>query len=310
MGKFIDLTNQKYGFLTVKERGENKYGKTAWVCICDCGKECLITSNDLRTGKRTSCGCKQKERAKITGSKNIKDISNKRYGFLTVIKATDKRASGGDVIWECICDCGNITYATKASLDRGDIKSCGCYRKIINQKDLIGYNFNKLTVIDSLFRKNEIPHILWKCKCDCGNELYVKPRNLLNGVTQSCGCLLSKGEQKLLNIFQTNNIIFEKQKEFSDCYFPDTKAKAKFDFFLPDYNLIIEYDGIQHYNFTNQGWNTEEHFLKTKQRDFFKNEWCKKNNISLIRISYLDYEKINYEYIKEKIYESTSIRLE
>ena len=309
MGQFIDLTNQKFGFLTVKKRGDNKYGnKVAWLCICDCGKEVLITSNDLRMGKRTSCGCQKKERAKNMGEKNIKDISNQKYGFLTAISPTKERASGGDVIWQCLCVCGNIIYATKASLDKGDVKSCGCYRKMVNQKNLMGCRFNKLVVIDKEFREQEIPHILWKCRCDCGNELYVKPRNLLNGATQSCGCLISKGEQKIIEIFQNNNIIYEKQKEFDNCIFPITKAKAKFDFFLPEYNIIIEYDGIQHYTFSNSGWNNETHYYKTKERDLYKDNWCKENNIFLIRIPYFDYDKLNYEYIKEKIYENTGIR--
>ena len=305
MGKFIDLTNQRFGKLLVKERGENKYGKTAWICTCDCGKECHITSNDLRMGKRTSCGCQTSERAKQMGQNNLINITGNQYGLLTVIKPTEKRALKGEVIWECLCECGELAYATKPSLDKGDIKSCGCFRKMVNQKDLLGQKFNKLTVVDKEFRPTEIPHVLWKCKCDCGNIITVKPKNLLSGSTQSCGCLQSKGEQKIINILLENNIKFETQKTFKNCYFPDTLANAKFDFFLPDFNILIEYDGIQHYE-ENFGWNTHESFTQLQKRDNFKTEWCKENNILLIRIPYYDYEKITKGYIKEKINESFS----
>ena len=309
MGKFIDLVNQKYGNLTVIQRGENKYGRTAWICECNCGNKCHITGNDLRTGKVTSCGCQKIKRITELGKQHFKDITGQRYGLLTVIEPTEKRATKGEIIWKCQCDCGNEAFATKPSLDKGDIKSCGCYRKMVNQKDLLNQQFNKLTVIEKIFRENEIPHVLWKCKCECGNIIIVKPKNLLSGATQSCGCLISKGEQKIMQILQENNIIFERQKTFNNCIFPNTKAYAKFDFYLPNFNILIEYDGIQHYQ-ENFGWNTKESFEKLQKRDLFKSEWCKINNIPLIRISYLDFDKIDYSYIKEKINENIIIGYE
>ena len=72
----------------------------------------------------------------------------------------------------------------------------------------------------------------------------------------------------------------------------DTQALAKFDFYLPEYNLCIEYDGIQHFKVI--GWNTQEKLNKTQEHDKIKDLYCKNNNIQLLRISYQD----NY---KEKI---------
>ena len=106
----------------------------------------------------------------------------------------------------------------------------------------------------------------------------------MHGV-QSCGCLKSKGEQKISNILSQNNIKYEVQKTFSTCRFQNGKL-AFFDFYLPDYNILIEYDGEQHYFYRNEGWNTKENFEKTKERDIYKNNWCLKNNIKLIRIPY------------------------
>lgn len=61
MGKFIDLTGQKFGRLTVIERAENKHNNSAWLCKCECGALCVVQSCSLRSGRTKSCGCFQKE---------------------------------------------------------------------------------------------------------------------------------------------------------------------------------------------------------------------------------------------------------
>ena len=62
MGAFIDLTGQKFGKLTVIERAENKNGRVAWLCKCDCGNFTTVTSKRLRNGDTKSCGCYHKEK--------------------------------------------------------------------------------------------------------------------------------------------------------------------------------------------------------------------------------------------------------
>ncbi len=72
MGKFIDLTGQKFGRLTVIERaGSTKHGATKWLCKCECGKEKIVIGDELRKGNTTSCGCYAKEIAKETALKHI-----------------------------------------------------------------------------------------------------------------------------------------------------------------------------------------------------------------------------------------------
>ena len=148
--------------------------------------------------------------------------------------------------------------------------------------DITGQKFNYLTVLERDGTINK--KVTWKCQCDCGTIVKIKGTSLLHGV-QSCGCLKSKGEQKISNILSQNNIKYEVQKTFSTCRFQNGKL-AFFDFYLPDYNILIEYDGEQHYFYRNEGWNTKENFKKTKERDIYKNNWCIQNNIKLIRIPY------------------------
>lgn len=97
---------------------------------------------------------------------------------------------------------------------------------------------------------------------------------------QSCNS--SKGELLIKMILEDNNIKFEPQKTFDDCR--GKKNKLPFDFYLPCYNAIIEFDGRQHFEEVNR-WG--HHKLEiTQERDAIKNNYCKSNNISLIRIRY------------------------
>lgn len=71
MGKFIDLTGQQFGRLTViRQDVPTPSGKTRWVCCCECQTEKSVQSSDLRSGKTRSCGCLQRERSAIAGRAN------------------------------------------------------------------------------------------------------------------------------------------------------------------------------------------------------------------------------------------------
>jgi hypothetical protein len=59
----------------------------------------------------------------------FQDLSGQKFGRLTAIKVVGKNKKG-ESIWECLCDCGNITKSTCSNLKRGHTKSCGCYKKV------------------------------------------------------------------------------------------------------------------------------------------------------------------------------------
>jgi len=55
---FTDLTGRRFNRLTVIERAENnKFGQAFWKCKCDCGKETIVNTRDLKSGHTKSCGC-------------------------------------------------------------------------------------------------------------------------------------------------------------------------------------------------------------------------------------------------------------
>lgn len=63
MGKFTDLTGQKFGRLTVvKQMPNNASNKVVWLCKCDCGNNAIVIGSRLHTGKTKSCGCLTREK--------------------------------------------------------------------------------------------------------------------------------------------------------------------------------------------------------------------------------------------------------
>jgi hypothetical protein len=94
-------------------------------------------------------------------------------------------------------------------------------------------------------------------------------------------CKNSKGEERISIFLKNENINFEREKRFYDCR---NILPLPFDFFLPELNTCIEFDGAQHFR-QNTDFFTEN-LIEIKKRDEIKNIYCKENNIILHRISY------------------------
>jgi hypothetical protein len=136
---------------------------------------------------------------------------------------------------------------------------------------------------------------MWNCQCDCGNKCVVAGRLLRNGQTSSCGCgVRSKGELKVKTLLENTNLNFcEQYKVYikQNQYEVEQAHPYYFDFAIIENNqlkYLIEYDGAQHFTYKENAeyWFNKENHEKTKIRDAIKNQWCKENNIPLIRIPY------------------------
>jgi len=95
-------------------------------------------------------------------------------------------------------------------------------------------------------------------------------------------CNESKGEKEICKMLDNSNIKYIRQYKFKDCKYILT---LPFDFYIPDLNLCIEFDGEQHFRIFEK-WGGEEKFLDIKRNDEIKNQFCKDNNINLLRIKY------------------------
>lgn len=107
----------------------------------------------------------------------------------------------------------------------------------------------------------------------------------------SCSYRESKGETCIRKFLEDNNIDYEKEKTFDDCR--DT-LPLPFDFYIPKNNLLIEFDGQHH--FEDRGFGD---FETTKKHDAIKNQYCKDNDIRLLRIPYWDGSKVEKILTKE-----------
>lgn len=309
-GNFINMTGwimKDHGvpqsYLTVieedtdyKNNNNKKDNQTYWKCRCKCGKIITSAGTFIRNGDVTSCGCKR-------GDLKRAKLENERFGNLLVLNL-DHVNNMRNCVWKCKCDCGNITFVDSHHLISGRTKSCGCKQteKIIaygksKVRELTGQKFGKLTVIKYLYSSY---HRIYLCQCECGNMCEVSMTSLVNGATQSCGCIgLSKGEYLIKTLLKDNNIPFETQRTYPDLLSPKNK-QLRYDFYINN-NFLLEYDGEQHYIATG-GWSTNEKLETTQQHDEIKNEYAKSHNIPLKRIPYWDYDKITIESIMDDTY--------
>ena len=246
----------------------------------------------IKSGHCSSCGCLSKQNLKNFGERRSKDLIGKKFGRLTVIKKTKKRNSTGNVIWKCKCDCGKYKEVATVDLSMGNVKSCGCMNGealieyAINSKiDLSGQKFGYLLVLRDSGKRDNQKRIFWECEClNCGKKFLVRGSNLKEGLSKSCGCVkTSHGEQKIKAFLLNNNI-----KYYQEYRLPNNQ---RFDFFIENLNLAIEYNGQQHYKAIDF-FGGEKTFKRRQELDEQKRQYCKNNSIKLIEIPYWDYNNI------------------
>ena len=110
--------------------------------------------------------------------------------------------------------------------------------------------------------------------------------NFLRGIRCPI-CNKSNGEEEVERILNKYNIKYKYQQYFNDCR---DKNPMPFDFYIKDYNTIIEFDGEQHFKIKFSM--TENEFENIKKHDKIKTQYCKDNNIKLIRIPYWEFNNI------------------
>lgn len=179
-------------------------------------------------------------------------------------------------------------------------KTCGCMLQKYTIEDLKSNPKIRgdLDIIGE-YKNNSTP-ILCKCKI-CGIKWLVTPNKLTQGrcCPSCCANKLSSGERMIFKYLKDNNIVFEPQKSFEDCINPKTNRLLRFDFYLPEYNLCIEFQGKQHYepvvfrfgdkkSLNERKEEAKEKFASCKERDEIKRDFCEKNNIYLLEIKYTE----------------------
>lgn len=185
-----DITGKKFGKLTVLEPTATHIkpsGQTTsmWKCICDCGKETVVSLSELTSGGTKSCGCLKNKK---------ENLINQQFGLWTVIKPSETNPRK----WVCKCKCGTEKEIRTDNLKTFNEKSsCGCNRSELLKEqykngrksalhNLIGKRFGRLLVIRRSEMKSK--RTLWVCQCDCGTQKEIDASKLVTGKTISCGC--------------------------------------------------------------------------------------------------------------------------
>ncbi|MFL0405185.1 DUF2726 domain-containing protein [Bacillus nitratireducens] len=143
--------------------------------------------------------------------------------------------------------------------------------------------------------KNHETRALYKCE-KCGYEGEIRASSI--GKKGCACCKEPKGEKKINNWLKGNNLEFKREYWFEDCRHV---LPLPFDFVVYNNNKIlcvIEYDGEQHYKAIPR-FNGEKGFQECKMRDSIKTNYCKENNIPLIRIPYWEFDNISQILNKE-----------
>lgn len=117
-----------------------------------------------------------------------------RVGKLTLL---ERKRENNRTYFYCKCDCGNTKWIRADCL--GITVSCGCYNRennLYKEKNLLGKQFGRLTVIEKTDKRTETGVIIWLCKCECGKYKEVSGRDLKDGFVSSCGCLGTERSRK------------------------------------------------------------------------------------------------------------------
>lgn len=259
---------------------EYKNNSTKLKMICDKGHECEISFANFKNKGRRCSKCygnkkltykEVKEEFEKEGYKLISEEYNNANEKLKVRCPNNHK---WEVAWGKFQSGRRCPYCSGKFINhqvaKEFIENCGY--KILEGIVNIGTDRIKLSC----------PH----------NHVYETTFNNFKSGRRCPQCNQSKGENAIINILAKYDIKNNPQHIFDDCKF---YRVLPFDFYLPNYNIAIEYDGEFHYNML-MGF---DEFVNGKIRDTIKTNYCKENNIQLIRIPYWEFDNIEKILIKE-----------
>lgn len=272
---------------TIQVIGKYTGSKNKILCKCKIdGTKWLATPSLLLQGRGCPiCGRKTIRRKLTRNNKSFIDelkICNPSVKLLESYEKSNKK-----VRCKCLI-CDHEWHSYPSNLIRGH--SCPkCVGKTKNTTDFI----KEIKIVNSDLKIigeyiNSQTPILCECKID-GTRWNATPNNLLSG-TGCPKCKSSKGEKSIRKVLNQYCVEFEYQKKFDDL----TGIKGRllsYDFYLPQKNILIEYNGIQHY-IKNELWGGQAQLESQQEHDKRKKQYAKKNNLKLVIIPYWDYKNI------------------
>ena len=268
--KAVKIHGDKYDYSLVEYKNNN----TKVNIICKYHGEFSQLSNNHLSGQ----GCPKCKGLNKTIS-DFLDISKKihgdKYDYSKVV--FDKMKDSVIIICK---KHGNFSQTPNGHIN----KKNGCPKCLGLNKTTQDFINESQLIHGNLYDYSKSEYILSKLTltitCKKHGDFSQAPTHHLSG--QGCPiCKSSKGEKKINDILNNMKIDFRHHYIFKDF------TNYEYDFYLPYKNICIEYDGIQHFKPVNY-FGGEKEFEKQKIRDKDKDEYCLRNNIKLIRISYIE----------------------
>lgn len=291
---------KEQGSSTVIISNEYKNNKSPIIMKCECGEVFTSFWNRMSNTNKCRCNkCGEIERTKRRYSvKEVEEELNK-YGYHLISNDFNNIHS--------IEIMDNDGYLYRSNLNRIRTHSFPMKFTIANPYLLDNLkNYIKLSNIDVeilSIDKNatDTKHCLLTLKCSCGNIFTAVLDSFLWQNQNRCSkCSRSKSmlEISVENYLDENKINYIAQHTFDDCI---NKRKLKYDFYLPEYNVVIEVQGQQHYY---EQSNFCMSLQEQTERDKYKERYCKEHNISYIAIPFWHiYNSSKYKEIINKILE-------
>lgn len=295
---YIRNNNIKTTLLSDKYIGQ--LDKMEWKCPI-CGNSFMASWASFKNKKKRYCDYCMRE---IQGQRQSKDKEVVKEEFLKhglIIENLNEYKNNMTRLSVVDFD-GYKGYQSLGNLDREFMR----FSVVFNKNNLI-YNINNFCKISNIKTKAlKIKEDKVVFKCECGNIFSTHVQDFVHGnkkVCDECSKAISSFEMKTQNWLRENNINFIREHSFKGFKNNNNKYCYYFDFYLPDYNICIECDGQQHYSPVNFGGvsqkEAEINFQKTINNDKIKNQYCKDNNIKLLRIPYWEFNSNNYKNILE-----------
>ena len=241
-------------------------------------------------------GCPECYRKKANRRNEDEFLAELKERFPTVKLKSKYIRVGVKVDYECTV-CG---YEWSAIPDTilNNPKSVGCPRCAgrgrVSEKEYaerVKASNNLVEYIDGFCGMEK--HANFRC-VKCGYEWHTTAASILQG--KACPhCRMSRGAIEVEKYLKSRNIKYEREYRFDDC---KNERPLPFDFFVPSLNMCIEYDGEQHFVPVRFGKDETDERVKKKyasqkENDNIKTEYCRSNNINLVRIPYTEFDNIS-----------------
>ena len=285
--------------------GKNSYEHSVLKCL-DCGRRIEVNTGELFRSRRkyicTKCHYKRKDtrRNEEIISLRLKDKANNINFFMQ-----DRKGIRHNMVTFTCNKCGRINTKEVANF-LNQKYDCGYCEGKKESKDTDSFLLelnekygNKFTLLTEYH--NSTTPVTVKCN-KCGFIRNLKPPALLtSGFCPKCEKKSSIGEKRIGEFLTKNNIPFIPQMYFSNWDI----GIHYFDFYIPSFNLVLEFHGKQHYQFNSFFHKSEEEFIYRKEKDKIKKDNAIKNNLNYVSISYQLIN--NLESILNYIFNSTTI---